>query len=175
MKWKQVDYFRFSSFVFVFIVLTIIASLTIGRNIYDNSAKSLLSFAILNFTGYLFFFLFMPVELAFIYFLRSGFDLLELNLVAVTTTMAAQSVDYLVGYFFSAAVIGKLIGKKKYEKAEEKILRYGSWTIFLANLLPLSSPVISLAAGMLKYRIRDALFYSLAGITLRYLILTLIF
>lgn len=175
MKWKRVDYFRLSSFIFLFVTIILVASLTIGKDMYANSPKSLLSFAILNFSGYLFVFLFMPVELAFIYFLRSGFDPLTLNFIAVFTAFAAQSIDYLVGYFLSATVIERLIGKKKYEKAEEEILKYGNWTLFLSNLLPLSSPVISLAAGMLKYRIREALFYSLTGMIFRYILLTLIF
>jgi hypothetical protein len=49
------------------VLMTIIGSLTIGRDIYENNQGSLLSFAIVNFTGYLFVFLFMPVELAFIF------------------------------------------------------------------------------------------------------------
>lgn len=175
MKRRRIDYRRLSIIVFLLILMTVIASLTIGKDIYENNEKSLLSFAIVNFAGYLFFFLFMPVELAFIYYLRSAYDPILLNLAAISTAFAAQVIDYLVGYFFSAKIIDRMIGRKRYEKAEEEIRKYGNWTLFLSNLLPLSSPVISLAAGMLKYRIKEALFYSLTGMILRYLLLTLIF
>lgn len=162
--------------VLVLAVIAItIASLTIGRDIYETGEKSLLSFAIANFFGYLFFFLLMPMELAFIFYLRSGYDPLYLNLVAVATALASQSIDYLIGYFFSAGIIDRLIGRKRYEKAEDEIRKYGNWTILISNILPLSSPVISLAAGMLKYRVKDALFYTFAGMVCRYLLLTLIF
>jgi len=78
-----------------------IASLTIGRDIYENKELSMLSFGIVNFTGYLFF-LFMPVELAYIYYLHSGYDPFILNFVAIGTAVASQSVDYLIGYFLSS-------------------------------------------------------------------------
>jgi membrane protein DedA with SNARE-associated domain len=42
-------------------------------------------------------------------------------------------------------------------------------------VLPLSSPVIALAAGMLKYRVKDALLYSAAGLAIKYFLLILIF
>jgi len=115
------------------------------------------------------------MELAFIFYLRTGYDPLMLNLVAVATAMASLAIDYLIGYFFSAKIIDSLIGRKRYEKAEDEIRKYGNWALFFSNLLPLSSPIISLAAGMLKYRVKDALFYSFAGMVCRYLLLTLLF
>jgi len=175
MERKSVDYKRLIVIVFLIILMTVIASLTIGRDIYENEVKSLLSFAIANFAGYLFFFLFMPMELAFIYYLRTGYEPFALNLVAIGTAFAAQMINYLIGYFFSSGIINRLIGRKRYEKAEAEIRKYGNWTLLFSNLLPLSSPVVSLAAGMLKHRVKEALLYSLTGIVLRYLALTLIF
>lgn len=152
-----------------------IASLTVGRDIYNGSAeKGLLSFAIVNFAGYLFF-LFMPVELAFIYYVSSGANLLTLNALAIGTAIASQSIDYLIGYSFSTKIIDRLIGRNRYMKAESRIRKFGNIIIVLFNLLPLSSPVISLSAGMLKYRLKDAIIYTLAGLLLKYLLLTLIF
>jgi membrane protein DedA with SNARE-associated domain len=155
--------------------MTVIASLTIGKDIYENNEDGLYSFAVVNFSGYLFFFLLMPMELAFILYLRTGYDPLMLNLVAIATAMAAQVVDYLVGYFLSTRFIDNLIGRRRYEKAEAEIGKYGNLALFLSNLLPLSSPVISLAAGMLKYRAREAFLYSLCGMILRYVSLTILF
>jgi len=175
IKRRRIDFKRLAIIVFLFILMTIIASLTIGKDIYENNRESLVSFGIINFTGYLFFFLFMPMELAFIYYLRSGYDVVMLNMVAISTAFAAQVVDYIIGYFFSTKIIDKLIGRKRYEKAETEIRRYGNWTLLFSNILPLSSPIISLAAGMLKYRVKEALFYSLTGMILRYVLLTLIF
>jgi membrane protein DedA with SNARE-associated domain len=175
MTHRKIDYRRLTTIIFLIILMAVIASLTIGKDIYENKGQSILSFAIVNFFGYLFFFLLMPMELAFIFYLRTGYDPLLLNLIAVTTAMISQVIDYLIGYFFSASIIDRLIGRKRYEKAEDEIRKYGNWALFLSNLLPLSSPIISLAAGMLKYPAKEALFFSFAGMVCRYLILTSIF
>jgi membrane protein YqaA with SNARE-associated domain len=171
----HIDYHRLSILLLLIILMAIIGSLTIGRDIYESGEKSLYSFGIVNFFGYLFVFFLMPMELAFIFYLRTGYDPVMLNLVAVFTAIASQTIDYLIGYFFSTRIIDQLIGRKRYEKAEDEIRRYGNWTLFFSNLLPLSSPIISLAAGMLKYRVKDALIYSTVGMICRYLLLTLLF
>ena len=175
LKTTHIDFKRIFIVALLVVLMTVIGSLTIGRDIYENNQGSILSFAIVNFTGYLFVFLFMPVELAFIFYIRSGYDPIILNLVAISTAFASESIDYLIGYFFSARIIDRLIGRHRYEKAEDEIRKYGNWAILVFNVLPLSSPVISLAAGMLKYRIREAVFYTFTGIALRYILLTLIF
>ncbi len=175
LRVTHIDYRRLIILALLIVLMAVIASLTIGRDIYESGEKSMYSFAIVNFFGYLFFFLLMPMELAFIFYLRTGYDPLMLNLVAVSTALASQAIDYLVGYFFSTKIIDSLIGRKRYEKAEDEIRKYGNWALFLSNLLPLSSPIISLAAGMLKYRVKEALFFSFIGMICRYLFLTLLF
>lgn len=171
----HIDYRRLSILVILIVVMAVIGSLTIGRDIYESGEKSLYSFAIVNFFGYLFCFFLMPMELAFIFYLRTGYDPLMLNLVAVSTAMTSQTIDYLIGYFFSSRIIDQLIGKKRYERAEYEIRKYGNLALFFSNLLPLSSPIISLAAGMLKYRVKDAIVFSFVGMICRYLLLTLLF
>jgi len=131
-----------------------IASLTVGRDIYYGSRdEGLLSFAIVNASGYLFF-LFMPVEVAFVYYLQGEINVFAINAVAIGTALFSQSIDYAVGLGVSDRFINNLIGKKRYEKAEAQIEKYGNFTIFLFNALPLSSPVISLAAGMIRHPVR---------------------
>lgn len=172
---SRIDIRKIIIYVLLVVLMTVIASLTIGKDIYQYNEYGVLSFAIVNFAGYLFFFLLMPMEVAFILYLRSGYDPWMLNLVAVTSAMSAQTVDYIIGYFFSTGIIDNLIGHRRYQKAEAEIRKYGNLALFLSNLLPLSSPVISLAAGMLKYRVKEAFLFSLCGMILRYLLLTLIF
>ncbi|MBG0860151.1 MAG: VTT domain-containing protein [Bacteroidales bacterium] len=152
-----------------------IASLTVGRDIYYGSRdEGLLSFAIVNFSGYLFF-LFLPVEIAFVYYLTGDINVWALNAVALGTAMVSQTIDYLIGLLLSARIIDRLIGRNRYEKAENRIRKYGNIVIFLFNLTPLSSPVISLAAGLLKHRKKDALIFTFSGLLLKYILLTLIF
>ena len=151
----------------------VIFSLTIGRELYADRTQSIRSFAFIHFSGYLFFLL-MPVEMAFVYYL-SYYEEAKLIGIALLTATAAQVIDYLIGLSFSSKFIRHFVGEKRIEKAEKQIRRYGNLTIFVFNLLPLSSPIIALVAGMLKLRFRDLLLYSLTGLVLKYVVLTLIF
>ena len=152
-----------------------IASMTVGKDIYYGSRdEGMLSFAIVNACGYLFF-LFMPVEVAFVYYLQGDISVLALNAVAISTALFSQAIDYSIGLLMSNRFIDNLIGRKRYVKAEAKIEKYGNLTIFIFNALPLSSPVISLAAGMIRHRIRDTVIWTVLGLMVKYLALTLIF
>lgn len=174
MRFRRINIVQLVISVLLVITAITIASLTVGKDIYYGSRdEGLLSFAIVNLSGYLFF-LFMPVELAFIYYLK-GNNIWVLQAVAIGTAIISQSIDYLIGYLFSTSIIDRLIGRKRYLKAEDKIRKYGNIVIFFFNLTPLSSPVISLAAGMLKHRVKDAVIYTVSGLILKYLILTFIF
>lgn len=176
MKWEKSDIIKWSFSGLIVIATIAIASLTVGRDIYYGSREGgLWSFALISLTGYLFFFLFMPVEAAFLFYLNGDVNVFLLNVVAIVTALISLTVDYLIGFSLSTKIIDRFIGRHKYENAEVKIRKYGNIAIFMANVLPLSSPVISLAAGMLKHRIKDTLLYTAAGTILKYLLLTLIF
>ena len=151
----------------------LIVSFTLGKEWYEGKSQSLFSFALIHFSGYLFFLL-MPVEVAYIYYLKF-FSGLEMIGIALGTAISAQIVDYLIGISISSAVLNNLVGEKRILKAERQILKYGNLTLFVFNLFPLSSSVISLAAGMLKYRFRNFLIYSVAGLAIKYLVINLIF
>lgn len=175
MRLTKKEILRFTITGLLLVTAAVIASLTIGKDIYYGSRdQGLLSFAIVNFSGYLFF-LFMPVEIAFVYYLSGDINVWALNAVAILTAIASETVDYLIGLSFSKDVITKLIGARRYLKAESRIRKYGNIVIFLFNVTPLSSPVISLAAGMIRHRAKDALIFTVSGLMMKYFILTLIF
>ena len=150
-----------------------IFSFTIGRELYEGRTQSLTSFGLIHFSGYLFFLL-MPVEMAFVYYL-SFYRETELIWIAIVTAVSAQYIDYVIGLFFSLKSLTSLVGEKRILKAEKYIQKYGNLTIFVFNFLPLSSPVIALAAGLLKYRLRDLMIFSVLGLFMKYLVLSLIF
>lgn len=159
--------------IVVSVVVIVIISLTIGRELYEGRNQSLTSFGIIHFAGYLFFLL-MPVEMAFIYYL-GFYSKVELIWVVMVTAVSAQFIDYVIGLFFSLKSLTNLVGEKRILKAETYIQKYGNLTIFVFNFFPLSSPVIALAAGLLKYRLKDFFIYSVMGLFLKYLVLSFIF
>jgi membrane protein DedA with SNARE-associated domain len=164
---------RLTAIAAITMVAVAVISLTVGKDLYEGRGHSLFSFGLIHFSGYLFFIM-MPVEMAFIYYL-SWFSESTLIMVAISTAVLAQLVDYVIGIFFSSQFVPRVISVKRILKAESYIERYGALTVFLFNFLPLSSPVISLAAGVLKYKLKNLMFYSIGGLLLKYLLLAIIF
>ena len=96
--------------------------------------------------------------------------------MALGTALVSQAVDYSFGVLLSDKIIDTLSSARhRYEKAEDNLRKYGNITIFVFNAFPLSSAVISLAAGMLRHRIRDAALFYFFRIVVEILVLTLIF
>lgn len=155
------------------IIITALVSSTIGRDLYLQRTPNLFSFAVLHFSGYLFFLL-MPVEAAFIYYLMAEYTVGTLVGLALLTAVAAQLIDYFIGYKLSSHFIENFVRRERYEQAEKYILKYGNITLFIFNVLPLSSPILVLAAGMLKYPIKDVLIYSILGLGVKYIVLALL-
>lgn len=155
------------------VVAILIVSFTLGREWYEGKNQSIVSFALIHFSGYLFFLL-MPVEVAYIYYL-TFFPDIEMFAIAIGTAVAAQLVDYYIGVSLSSTIINNLVGEKRILNAEKHILKYGNLTILIFNLFPLSSSVIAVAAGMLKYSFKGFIIYSTAGLVVKYVVLSMIF
>jgi len=155
------------------VLAIILVSFTLGREWYLGKSQSLITFALIHFSGYLFFLL-MPVEVAYIYYLPY-FNKFELIAVALITAETAQIIDYLIGYSLSSRFIFKIVSEKQILKAEKQIYKYGNLTILVFNLFPLSSSVISLAAGMIRYRFKPWILCSTIGLIVKYVFLSLLF
>lgn len=164
---------RFYFILFASIIAICLFSFTVGRELYAGKTESLFSFGLVHFSGYLFFLL-MPVELAFVYYLPF-YPEAELLTVAIVTAVVAQCIDFFIGRLIRPKKIFEIIGEKRIVKAEKQIKRYGLLTIFVFNLFPLSSPIIALAAGMLKIDFKWFILVSICGLFLKYLILVLCF
>jgi len=160
--------------VLISIVAIAASSLTIGRQIYLQRQPDIISFSLIHFAGYLFFLL-MPVEILFAYYLVESFNVPLLYVVAVITAIVAQIIDYAIGHFFSDHVIHKMIGVKRYNKTKNYMDKYGNLTVFVFNLFPLSSSVLSAVAGILRYNFRNFVIYSLAGLSIKYLVIIFLF
>jgi membrane protein YqaA with SNARE-associated domain len=152
------------------LLAVLIFSFTLGHTLVEGKDLSISSFALLHFSGYLFF-LIMPVELAFSYCVTNGYNINLLVGIALVTAIAAQIIDYMIGYFVSSKFLQNLLNQKKHERAIGYIRKYGSLTIFVFNVLPLSSPIICLAAGVINHPFRKVVFYSIAGLLIKYYII----
>lgn len=155
------------------VIAICLVSFTVGRELYADKSESLFSFGLIHFSGYLFFLL-MPVELAFIYYLPYYSETLLIS-TALGTAVIAQCIDYFIGKLIRPHRIFEIMGRKRMVKAERQIQRFGLLTIFVFNLFPLSSPVIALAAGMIKYDFKRFIFVSTCGLLIKYTVIALCF
>lgn len=156
------------------LAVMLVVSLTIGRQLLAGNEPGLNAFALIHFLGYLFFIL-MPVEALFPFYLAEGHSGIILIILAVLTALLAQLFDYAIGYLFSEKIIDRLIGKKRHEKMERAIEKYGTWAVFFFNVTPLSSPILVLTAGMVRMRWRTVIIYSALGLTIKYIIIVYFF
>ena len=151
-----------------------VLSFILRQAITTDEHTTLWTFSLVHFSGYLFFII-SPVEILFYHMLGAEHPANRLIAFAVGTAILAQVIDYGIGYAFSRTVIDNVIGERKYKRYMKRIDRYGGMTIFFFCLFPLSSPIIVLVAGMIRYPLRWMLVFSVAGLTLKYLFLAWMF
>lgn len=156
------------------VVIVVLMSATVGREIVAGRTPTLTSFALIHFAGYLFFLL-MPVEALVPYYLAEGHPGGLLVILSVVTALIAQGIDFWIGWAVSGQIIHDLIGAERYAKFKGYIDRWGAWAIFIFNLFPLSSPNMLLVSGMVRFHPIRALLISMSGLTLKYLALVYVF
>ena len=159
--------------VTVLIAVALVSS-TVGRAIYAGRTPGLGSFATVHFAGYLFFLL-MPVEALVPYYQAEGHPGGVLVLLAVTTALAAQAIDYGIGRAVGTGILEDFLGRERYAKFGGLIARWGSWAILTFNLFPLSSPNMLLVAGMSRFGAVRALALSAAGLITKYVAIVYLF
>lgn len=151
-----------------------VLSLLLRHAMTTGEATTLTTFVLVHFAGYLFFIL-SPVELLYLHMLGEPHSLSALFALALISALLAQSLDYVIGYACSHTVIHNVIGEKKYQRYQKRIERYGGWTILIFCLLPLSSPIIILVAGMIRYPALHVVVMSAAGLSVKYSLMIVFF
>jgi membrane protein DedA with SNARE-associated domain len=150
------------------IILLMVTYLLFMRNFHTEQPPNLISFVFTVFAGYLFFLL-MPIELIFIYFVgQHHHHPAALVTITVMVAMISQTLDFLIGRFAGEKLIIDIINPRHYDRAKHFLIKFGALTIFLFNLFPLSSPLLSLISGILQYPYRLVFIYSSMGLLLKY-------
>lgn len=159
--------------VTVLIAVALVSS-TVGRALYAGRAPGLGSFVTVHFAGYLFFLL-MPVEALVPYYQAEGHEAGLLVLLAVTTALAAQAIDYGIGRSVGSRMLESFLGEQRYARFSGLISRWGTWAILTFNLFPLSSPNMLLVAGMSRFGAVRALAWSAVGLVAKYIAIVYLF
>ncbi len=130
----------------------------------------LLYYTFLHFAGYLFFVVSF-IEILSVYMIRVGSNPYLIILLSVVSAVAALCVDYWIGRVMSTPVMINLIGEKRYNRLRHRLVKYRDPALFVFNLLPLSSPLLTAVAGILRYDFSRVILVSFLGLFFKYVIL----
>ena len=108
------------------------------------------------------FFVIIPLELAFIGFLRAGVNPVNTIIIFLLGFFLSYSINYFIG-FRLANIAKRLINLKTFYSLKAVLNKYGAPAIFFINVFPLPSQILSVLLGVFRYnKIRFFLFF-LAG------------
>lgn len=151
------------------VVLPLIQKIPFFSSIYNFitiqiEQKSFLGLAALSFFGALFF-VFLPVDIVFIYYLSLGYNKLLTLLIVLFCYMLGLTLDYFLGFIFGK----KIFSKKEPEKLGKRINKFGSLIIVLGYLFFLPMQFITTALGAFKYPFKKFLYLTLIMLSLKFL------
>ncbi len=108
----------------------------------------------------------VPLELSIVYGMSIKLSALSIAVLGMVFVTLGALIDYLIGYLGLKIVHVK---EKEAERGKLFFRKYGSWTLFLARLIPFfpSKPVSVIAGGM-KYSIALFSFYTALGSFFRF-------
>ncbi len=118
------------------------------------------------------FFIPIPMDVLFINFLRSGHIFAFVILVYIAGLICSFSINYWVGGKLTY-LSKRLIGIKKFYKVKSRVNKYGSWGIFIFNLLPLPGQILAVIAGVFKYNKAKFYISFIAGQTIKFTIIAI--
>lgn len=136
--------------------------------------KTLLGLFFVSILGSLFF-LILPSEAIFIYYLGST-DLFFGYVIFFTVfgSLIGLSFNYFFGFILGEKVI-RFLFKKNFWNYKEKIEKYGGMVLFLGNIFPGPIEVLVIFYGGFKFNYKRFLFLSMIGRLIKYVIIFIAF
>lgn len=184
--YENSNFYKIKVFTFVFIFILILLALLIAfRETLWQAAKqnnliqSIISLTKLKsveltvsdlfFTGLLggLFFIMMPLEVMFYSSIIKGSSPLLSIFMMVSGFVLAQAINYYIGIKFSPLVMN-FVSKKKVYSVRRFINKHGSYGVFLINLSPLPSEILTFALGIAKYNSYRMFTFVILGTLLKY-------
>ncbi|MGM5483913.1 MAG: VTT domain-containing protein [Nanobdellota archaeon] len=95
------------------------------------------------------FFVYVPLEVIFIFSLKQNFYLWNI-IVMMAGLYLSYNIDYYAGIYFSRYAT-KLVSPKQFYRIKSKINKYGVWLVVLFNSLPLPSQPLTFVCGVFRY------------------------
>jgi len=114
----------------------------------------------------------IPLELIFIKFLKSQNPLILVLVFYILGLIISYSINYFIGARLTN-LSKKIISVKKFYKTKGFINRYGAWAIFIFNVLPLPSQILSVVLGVFNYNKAKFYVFFISGQIIKYAAITI--
>ncbi len=114
------------------------------------------------------FFIPLPVEAVFIYYLTLDYQMPLLIMIMIVGAILGELVNYLIGYFVGSRIM-KYLMKENFLQWKERVDKYGGMMIFFASALPLPLGLIALIVGGMRFSWKQFIIALSLGRIARYL------
>lgn len=129
---------------------------------YQLHNKTLLGLAYAGFFGS-FFFIFLPLEPLYLYYLSLDYFTLIITIIMITSSIGGLVFDYGCGRILGRFLISRK-DKEKFEKRKERIERFGGFFLLLSNIIPfLPVQWVCVFYGGVHYNFKKFLIYTFVG------------
>lgn len=122
------------------------------------------------------FFLAIPMEAVFIYYLSSTFhSAFAIIIIIVIGSVIGLTINYFIGWMLGSKVLKRFFEKENYEKYKNYIDKYGGIVLVIGNVIPSPLEPLTLLYGSFNYSYKKFLIFSLIGRILKYTLLFIAF
>lgn len=133
------------------------------------TAKTLLGLFLTSFFGALFF-ISLPIELVFLYYLTLEFNPLAVFLIALTGNSFGMLFNYFFGYLLGPNLLRKWL-KEKYESWRKLLIKSGPFLLIFGNIVPFPIEPIAVFIGGVRYPFTKFLIYTFLGKLIKFTLL----
>ena len=156
-------FFQRNSDIWIFKVMNIVIT-NISSNISSVSPLGILYTSLI---GGLFF-VYIPLEVLFIKFLKAGNPILIIFLFYFLGLIVSFTINYYAGFKLSG-LSKRIISPKKFYKTKGILNRYGALAIFVFNATPLPAQLLTVVLGVFRYNKTRFYIFFLLGQLAKYI------
>ncbi len=137
------------------------------------SSKTLLGLFYSSLFGALFF-ISIPVEIIFIYYLSLHFNVWQLVAVVAIGNLLGMVFNYFFGFVFGQGFL-RLVLRSKFHEWQSHVEKWGSLLLFLGNVFPSPVEILALFLGSYRYSFFKFLVLTLIAKIIKYFLLYSLF
>jgi membrane protein YqaA with SNARE-associated domain len=133
----------------------------VGPIITEIASNSLLGLFYLSTFGSLFF-ISIPIEFVFIYYLTLNYNPFVVLLIATLGSIIGLVFNYCFGFILGEGIL-KYFLKDKYDNFKKLLEKFGSFLVFAGNIIPSPIELASVVFGAARFSFKKFVVYSLLG------------